>query len=116
MPSWPETLPAVPLLDGFHETVPDAVIRTSMEQGPAKARRRSTAAVRLFELHYLLDRAQLAALDAFFLTTLMGGVLPFGFPHPRGGGTLSCRFVRPPEYAAANGAYFRATCMLEALP
>jgi hypothetical protein len=36
MPSWPLSLPPAPLLDGFVKTVPETIIRTAMDQGPAK--------------------------------------------------------------------------------
>ena len=36
MPTWPNTLPVSPLLDGFSETLPETLIRTKMETGPDK--------------------------------------------------------------------------------
>ena len=48
MTSWPATLPVSPLLDGFIETVPETIIRTDMDQGPAKTRQRTTAGVAIF--------------------------------------------------------------------
>jgi hypothetical protein len=116
MPDWPSTLPSAPLAEKYRETPPDTALRTQMETGPAKLRQRTTAGVRLFQMEYLVDAAQMASLDAFYRDDLMGGILAFDFPHPRGGGTLSCRFRAPPAFAAANGEYFRAAVALEALP
>jgi hypothetical protein len=116
MPTWPVTLPAAPLLEGFREATPDTVLRTEMEQGPAKLRQRTTAGVRTLSVGYLLSAAQVATLETFYLTTLSGGAAAFDFTHPRTGAGVSCRFVRPPEYAAVNGNYFRAALELEILP
>lgn len=116
MTDWPATLPAAPLLDGFKETPPDLALRTDMEQGPAKLRRRTTAGVARFSLSYFLTQAQTATLAAFYTDDTQGGTLPFGFSHPRTGGALQCRFVHPPQIFALGGTYFRAQMELEVLP
>jgi len=116
MAAWPDTLPAYPLLDSFRETVPNTVIRTDMEQGPAKVRLRTTAAVRTMTVGYLLSKAQVAALETFYLATLQGGALAFDFTHPRSNSAASCRFVRPPEYSSSNGNFFKVAIELEMLP
>lgn len=115
MPSWPNTLPS-PLSDHFQETTPNTVLRTDMEQGPAKVRRRTTAAVRSLSLHYLMSKAQVATLESFYITTLQGGSLSFAFTHPRTGSAVTCRFVKPPEYNSENGNFFRVSFDLEILP
>lgn len=116
MPAWPSTLPATPLMDKFRETSPDTLIRTEMETGPAKIRRRSTAGVRGMTLGYLLSRAQVAALESFYLADTAGGALAFDFTHPRSGAALVCRFRSPPAYESVNGEYFHVAVALEALP
>lgn len=116
MTAWPNSLPAYPLLDGFQETVPKTVIRTDMEQGPAKVRLRTTAAVRKMSLNYLMSKAQVTALETFYLATLQGGALAFDFTHPRSNAYVSCRFVKPPEYITTNGNFFKVSIELEVLP
>lgn len=116
MTSWPSQLPAYPLLDGFRESVPDTAIRTDMEQGPAKVRLRTTAAVSRLSCAYLMSKAQVTALDTFYQAGLQGGALSFEFLHPRRNVTVMARFVRPPEYAAGNGGFFRVSAELEILP
>jgi hypothetical protein len=116
MTAWPDALPAYPLLDGFHETVPNTVIRTDMEQGPAKIRLRTTAAVRTMSLSYLMSKAQVTALETFYLATLQGGALSFVFNHPRSNAAVSCRFIKPPEYGTSNGNFFKVAIELEVLP
>lgn len=113
---WPEDLPQSPLLDGLQETLPDNLLRTKMEQGPPKLRRRSTDAPAKITAQFLLDTAQCAVLEGFYAGTLAGGAKRFGFTHPRRGTAVFCRITQPPEYAALNGGYFRARLMLEVLP
>jgi len=116
MPTWPNTLPQSPLLDGFRETVPDITIRSTMDQGPAKVRLRTTAAVRTMALTYLMSKDQIAALETFYLATVQGGALSFTFTHPRSNTVMNCRFTRPPEYVPTNGNFFRVAIELEVLP
>lgn len=113
---WPEDLPQSPLLDGWQETLPDNVIRSDMEQGPAKLRRRSTAASGKMGLQFLLSPAQCLSLDLFYTNTLQGGVKAFAFTHPRHGGALACRMESPPQYSPAGGGYCRVRLSLEILP
>mgnify|MGYP001455401073 CR=1 FL=1 len=116
MPAWPETLPQSPLIDGFRETPANSSLRTEMEAGPAKLRRRTTAAAATLSLTFIISAAQLAALDAFYADTLQGGTLAFDFTHPVTGETVSCRFRQPPSRGTLNGGYFRAGVELEVLP
>lgn len=115
MPSWPSNLPGLPLAGKYEETPPETVLRTPMDEGPAKLRRRGTAGVRRLKLEYLLDASQVAALDAFYLEDVRGGALSFSFAHPREGELVSCRFRAAPVYAA-EGALYRAAVELEVLP
>lgn len=114
--TWPDALPAAPLLESFSETPADTAIRTDMEQGPAKTRRRTTAGVAMLTCVYLLSKSQTAALDAFFAEACAGGALGFVMTHPRTGLSVSCRFTQPPQYIPTNGAYFKAQLKLEVLP
>ncbi|TAL39632.1 MAG: hypothetical protein EPN97_02085 [Alphaproteobacteria bacterium] len=116
MPAWPLTLPASPLVDGFRETPPDTVLRSAMDQGPAKLRRRTTAGTGALSMTYLLTRVQVDTLMDFFNDTLAGGALSFDFTHPVGGAALSCRFRQMPAYAPVNSEYFRAAIELEVMP
>ena len=113
---WPLTLPASPLAESYAETAPDNIIRTATDQGPAKLRRRTTAAVRALRFACILSAAQTEILDTFYLEDLQGGSLPFLHTHPRTAAAAVMRFKAPPEYISLNGGYFRATLDLEILP
>lgn len=116
MPNWPATLPASPLCDAYKETMPSTTIRTDMDQGPAKVRRRSTAAVRRLMLSFIFDTVQINTLESFIEGDLAGGSLSFGFVHPRTGNNIVCRFRQMPEYASLNGVFFKTAIDLEVLP
>lgn len=115
MPVWPTTLPQSPLQDSYRETVADNTVRTAMEQGPAKLRRRATSAVSKLSIGFILNPAQMAVLESFYASGLSGGVLPFTFPHPRTGTGTSCRFTTPPS-ASNIGGYYKVALEMEVLP
>jgi len=114
MATWP-TLPA-PIINTFNETLPDNVIRTSMDKGPAKVRRRTTANVRPIQFSMVLTEAQVATLDTFYNTTTLSGAQEFDYTHPRTGATVSARFTQPPAYSDINGLAYRVEVQLEILP
>jgi len=116
MSLWPNTLPAYPLLENFSEEVENTIIRTEMDNGPAKLRQRTTAGVSNMSLGYLLSKVQIDTLEIFYKTTLKGGSLAFDFTHPRRDTIISCRFVSPPQYGSGNGNFFRVNINLEVLP
>ena len=116
MPTWPNNLPARPLNDGFQEVMADTLLRTTMDQGPAKLRRRGTAGVGALSLQYILSAAEVAALKTFYHDTLGGGALAFIFTHPVTLASLTCRFKSPPSFSNLNGGYFRVRVELEVLP
>jgi hypothetical protein len=115
MPEWPNNLPS-PLIEGYRETIPDNTLRSSVDQGIAKLRRRSTAAPRMLSVHYLFSSAQLEVLEGFYQDTLLSGVLRFDYQHPRSGAAVVCRFRQPPSIEAVSPAYSRVAIELEILP
>jgi len=116
MATWPATLPALLQISGLSETPPNNVIRTKMEIGPAKMRRRSTSGPRPISGEQILTTAQVATLDTFYVGTLIDGTTAFDWTHPRTGAAVEMRFVSPPTYAPAGGDYWRVMLKLEILP
>ena len=116
MTSWPSTLPQKPLSSGYQEVPPDNTVRTEMDAGPAKVRRRFTANVRKMIMKFELDLSQVDTLDSFFDNTIKSGALSFDMPHPRTGNTVTARIVKPPEYKSIGGEYFDANIEMEILP
>ncbi len=116
LPLWPADLPAAPLVERYQESLPDTVLRTKMDQGPAKLRQRGTAGVAELTAHYLLSRAQVAVLETFFTVTLGGGSQGFSYRHPRKETTVTARFRKPPVITPRNAQYYLARLELEVLP
>lgn len=117
MATWPATLPQTLLQDGYREALPRNKVRTEMDAGPAKQRRRYTAAVRPLTGCQNLTTTQVAALKDFHNTTLLGGTLPFDWADPiPGSGLMSFRFVSEPSIDRVLSArLYRVMYQLEIL-
>jgi hypothetical protein len=117
MASWPGTLPDFVTVDGFQETMPSNVIRTGMDVGPPKLRRRATSAPRLINCTQIMTGSQITDLETFYITTLVGGTQQFTWKNPRTAGAVTTmRFVDPPSYSSAGGgSYYQVNYKLEIL-
>lgn len=87
---WPSTLPQMPKTN-YSETGGVLVLRTSMDAGPAKMRRRGQRA-KPIQVSYDLSTTQVAALETFVEDTIKG-TARFGFPHPRTNTTVEARII-----------------------
>jgi len=112
---WPVGLPQDSLIRHV-ETAPEERLRTEMDAGPPKMRRRMTAGVRPVEIPLILDDTQITTLMDFFTVTLKGGVDAFDWKLPRTGATVSFRFVDPPKAEAVEPTVWSLTLNLEILP
>lgn len=112
MASWPATLPAY-LIGSYSETSPDNVIRSTVDKGAAKLRRRTTANIRRASFSMFLTPAQVATLDAFYLAN---AALEFDFTNPRTGAAVKARFTAPPEFGDVTGKNFNCAVELEIMP
>jgi hypothetical protein len=107
MPSWPSTIPTF-LVSGFSEEPGDGRLRTPMDAGPPKVRRRFTATVTKMRGTIQTDDAGLAAFRTFLNTTTLGGSLPFDWEHPITGDAIVCQFGESlPRWSPANRAATR---------
>lgn len=103
-------------------TLPAAAIRSTVDVGIAKSRRRASAAPTPVECSVLLTRAQVATFREFFTETLEAGSLPFEWVDPASGSTVEMRFVAPPRLTpraprqAAQAEYWSAALQLEIIP
>lgn len=114
-PVWPATLPPLTEQSNFNEAPPDTLLRSNTDTGPAKLRRRSTAGIRPLGGSMLMTKDQLAILEAFFLTDLVGGALPFTSTHPRTGAAIRANLKRP-TWKHRSGQWWDASIELEVLP
>lgn len=115
-PQWPITLPQTPMMRGYNESPGDNVIRTNMDVGPPKVRRRSTSAPRPLSLVIRCTTAQIDLLDGFYTGDCREGSLPFDWKHPRTGAATTYMWGAPPAYTPVFGDYWEATLKVEAQP
>lgn len=115
MAAWPGTLPS-PISDGYQEIFANNVIRTEMDVGIAKIRKRSTAAPVNFQLVYNMTAAQVTTLETFYETTTNFGADTFTMANPRTGTTENFRFVSPPQLSIPTGVRYRVSIQFEQVP
>lgn len=113
MVTWPAALKVS--RNGFSESPPNNLVKSDMDAGPQKVRRRTTANTRAASLVLFLTTAELATLETFFVTTIYSGALPFDFTHPRTGETVEARITEPPEYSSEE-TMWQVTIKMEILP
>ncbi|KKM24795.1 hypothetical protein LCGC14_1601510 [marine sediment metagenome] len=120
MVAWPATLPQSPYLK-VTETRQSATLRSAMDAGPPKVRRRFTAAVRHIDVVMFLTGPQKTTFDTFFNTTISEGAVSFDWTDPISGGTVSMRFREPPAWTQVRAGtvankLWQAVFALEILP
>ena len=94
--TWPVSLPQVMRLDGLSGKKKSNVIRTTMDAGPAKARRRYSVTTKTFEGSVILNGTQRAILESWHDNTLGNGALRFTMKDPQ---TLKvCEFRFTDDY------------------
>ena len=116
MADWPDTLPELPLSGKYNEKPPSLLVRTQMDVGPAKVRRRFTAGVRPIKVSFFLTKDEVEILDKFFIETCQGGALPFTWVNPRTGEKKSLRFKSEPDYNHYAYINYDVNLELEILP
>lgn len=112
--NWPDSLPCISAV-GYADALSDLTIRTDMDVGPAKVRRRATAGVRVFQTTLTMSEAQMGTFVSFYRDDLMEGVLRFEWTDPLTKSTAEMRFAQPPEWTKRAG-YFIVNCAFEVLP
>jgi len=113
--SWPTALYGKILKGSYRETPPKNTIRTSMDTGPPKVRRRSTTNNSKFDLEHFFTSAEVIVFDEFFQNTLKSGSLSFNYRHPKTQTIGEFQFSDAPEYSEMNQGY-RIRTKMEMLP
>lgn len=91
--NWPSSLPQFVLRDGYNRSPRSNVIRTEMDTGPAKVRRRSTFKTFTLNVTMAMDVTELNTFESFFDSNLGYGALSFNFPNPEDpDNTIEVRF------------------------
>lgn len=110
MAVWPSTIKVT--RENYTETPPDRAMRSNMDIGPQKMRKRSSSAVRNVSLRLFLTDALLDTLDDFFTDN---ETLVFTFTDPRTNTSKRARFTSPPVYGL-NQTMWDVSIKMEYLP
>ena len=96
MSTWPSTLPGIRLpVEAEHQ---DGILRTAMDAGPQKARRRFNATSAFYTVPMRMTGTQLGTLNSFYDNNLM-----FTFENPETGDNETFRWASPLSYRAVVG-------------
>lgn len=120
MATWPASLEQRPLR-GLTELRQKGTLRSDMDAGPQKVRKRFTSAVRNIDVPVVFTSAQRTTFDTFFITTLGEGSTSFDWAQlqteidPSETGTLLFRFKQPAKMTKAAGEW-KTVLNLEVLP
>jgi hypothetical protein len=117
VPAWDSDLPQELFVNGYSQSPPNVTIKSEMDAGPAKVRRRFTAGVEPVSGTMIMDATELAALDTFYNTTLLGGSLRFSWTKPPAH-SVACemRFTEPPTWTAIEPGMYQVSMSFEVLP
>lgn len=114
MSAWPSKFK--PLYGSYRESPPDNSIRSTMDRGPAKVRRRTTTNVRPISFDIFVKSEDIDEFDEFYTTDTFSGADEFDFTHPRTKQAVKARFVEPPAYTDSENAGYQVSVKLEILP
>lgn len=100
VPSWPALLPP-PMIDGYSEKAKPTFIRTEMDSGRARNRRRAVTGAVQFEQTYRLTQTQLAVFEDWWENVVFGGAADALMPIYGGQGKrmVQCSFSDTPSKA-----------------
>src|SRR5215207_10310859 len=115
--TWPVGLPQCFTFDSLATGLADNRLRSQTDTGPAKVRPRSSAGPRPLSGQMVMTHAQIATLETFVETTLLGGSLPFTFPSQIGGSSHLVRFANElPGWSRHGKGHMVVSMNLEILP
>jgi hypothetical protein len=121
-PLWTATsLPQYLMLAGYSETPPDLTIRSQMDAGPSKVRRRFTAGPELIQGWQWQTDDQVTECKEFYSDAVegagtFGGTARFDWIHPRTGAAVEMRFLSPPTFSPVSHDLYRCDLVLEIMP
>jgi hypothetical protein len=118
MAAWPASLPQQPSnFADFTQTYQDPLVRTQMDEGEPKVRRRFTKNILIAQYTMLMTTAQCATLRTFYETTLGHGAAVFTFDEFVYGDTsVNHRFIKPPAFKPASKVMFTVSLAFEIFP
>ena len=114
MIAWPETLP-LPTVEGYGIQPGDAILRTEMEAGPARQRRRFTQVPSRVSVRWIMRRDQFALFEAWYRWQAKEGGAWFEIELLGGLGLLTheARFTRQFQAQLLDGTLWEIRSELE---
>tara|TARA_A200000113_G_scaffold12132_2_gene11421 strand:- start:184 stop:657 length:474 start_codon:yes stop_codon:yes gene_type:complete len=114
MIAWPETLP-LPTVEGYGIQPGDAILRTEMEAGPARQRRRFTQVPSRVSVRWIMRRDQFALFEAWYRWQAKEGGAWFEIELLGGLGLLTqeARFTRQFQAQLLGGTLWEIRSELE---
>ena len=116
MVAWPGSLPQSPLIGGYQRQDGDMALRTAMDVGPAKLRKRATAVPDAVSFSMLMTKSQLTTLETFYENSLNGGTDVVDFTDPITNTTKQYRFLKRYDYRAVGDDLYEVRFDWEQLP
>ncbi|MEO5338545.1 MAG: hypothetical protein H7841_16900 [Magnetospirillum sp. WYHS-4] len=112
--TWPTTLP-LPTVQGYGIRPGEAILRTEMEAGPARQRKRFTQVPSRISVRWLMKREQFALFDAWYKWQAKEGGEWFDIPLLGGMGLVEheARFTRQFEAKLVGGVLWEIASELE---
>lgn len=115
-PTWPSSLPEYVLQSGYGEELQDQGLRTNMEGGAVKTRRRFTARFDQIDVRIICDADQTELFETFYNDTLEGGTLVFDWIHPRKRTAITLQIIGKVKVMPADGDNFYVAFKVEIKP
>lgn len=114
--SWPAQLQQYINEESFQYEPGDTVIRTEMDSGPPKRRRRMTKSVDSYSVTITLkNQTEVLTLLNFFDSDLNGGATPFEFTNPLTG-VMTTFYMGVPRISPIGGTAFLCRMEWESQP
>jgi hypothetical protein len=118
--NWPVGVPSTFEQDGYSFSPQNGTLRSEMDIGPAKVRRRFTATIERHSGEIVMTKAQFNTWLSWFYNTIGYGALDFNFTHPLSGSPIVARIItkEPPFSVSPDGQtqYVRVSFEIEVLP
>lgn len=114
---WPDSLPA-PRIDGYSRKDTPSFVRTTMDSGASRQRRRFVTTPKTFQQAYRMTQAQLEIFEIWFENQAFGGAAQVLMPVITGAGKsyVQCKFTDTPSIAGVSGSkLWDVTVTLETL-
>ncbi len=111
--AWPINVPQ--FAESWNETDQPVTVRTNMDVGPPKVRRRYTGPIANIKVQFVGLHQDWVNLKAFFDVDLQGGVLFHTFYNPILGMNQDFRFITPPALTNISALGVQIDCEWERL-